>query len=96
MRKLSEFEGDEALDALAELIEPATEIMSDKALAEAFRSKDRIKAVKMIITDHKKSITQILAILDGEDPATYKPKLVTLPIKILEVLNDPDLEELFS
>ena len=34
--KLSEYHGEAALDILAELIEPAGEIMSDKNLGEVF------------------------------------------------------------
>ena len=32
MRKLSEIKGEEALDALAEIIEPAAEIFTDEAI----------------------------------------------------------------
>ena len=37
--KLSEYQGEAALDILAELIEPAGEIMSDKHLGEVFKDK---------------------------------------------------------
>lgn len=94
--KLSEIKGDAALDALVELIDPAIEIMTDKAVVEAFKSGQKVKAIKGAIKNHKKAVTTILAILDGADPETYKVSVVTLPMKLLEVLNDPDLINLFQ
>lgn len=95
--KLSEYEGDAALDILAELIEPVAEICADKEVAEIFRKGgSKAAAIKAIIKKHKKSITTILAVLDGKDPETYKPNLFTLPVKLLEILNDEELVKLFT
>ena len=94
--KLSDFKGEAALDALADLIEPVASVAGDKEVAEYIRSKQYIKAVKVAIKNHKKSVIEILAVLDGADPETYQPSLTTLPAKLLEILNDPELVDLFS
>ena len=47
--KLSEYQGEEALDLLADLIEPAGEIMSDKEIGDLFK-KNRFKAIGLAIT----------------------------------------------
>lgn len=94
--KLTEFEGEKAIDVLADLLEPASEIMTDKEFVSLFQSGDRIKAIKIALKKHAKAVIEILAISEGEDPATYKPKVLTLPAKLLELLNDPEVVGLFQ
>ena len=93
--KLSEYQGEAALDVLADLIEPAGEIMSDKEIGEAFK-KNRFKAIGIAIKKHKKAVIQIMATMDGVPVDEYKCNVFTLPVKILELLNDPDLIQLFT
>ena len=93
--KLSEYQGEEALDLLADLIEPAGEIMSDKEIGEVFK-KNRFKAIGMAIKNHKKAVMQIMAAMDGVPVDEYKCNVLTLPVKILEILNDPELVQLFT
>lgn len=96
--KLSEYKGEKALDILAELIEPASEIMTDKEIVEAVSAGlPRIKIVKPMIKNHKKAVIEILAVLEGEEPGSYAEKvnLFTLPKMLLEMLNDPELMSLF-
>ena len=93
--KLSEYQGEAALDILADLIEPAGEIMSDKEIGEVFK-KNRFKAIGLAIKNHKKAVMQIMAVLDGVPVDEYKCNVFTLPAKILELLNDPDLIQLFT
>lgn len=97
--KLSDYRGEKALDILADLIEPAAAIMADKEITNAVRaSLPKIKIVKMAIKNHKSEVIEILAILDGEDPKEYADKvtLFTLPAKLLEIFNDPELMSLFT
>ena len=94
--KLSEVRGDAALDLLADLIDPATEIMSDKELAACIQHKNNTRAIKIAIKSHKESVKTVLALLDGKDPKTYEPSVLSLPLRLLEILNDPDLVSLFS
>ena len=93
--KLSEYQGEAALDLLADLIEPAGEIMSDKEIGEVFK-KNRFKSIGLAIKNHKKAVMQIMAVLDGVPVDEYKCNVFTLPAKILELLNDPDLIQLFT
>ena len=93
--KLSEYQGEAALDVLADLIEPAGEIMSDKELGEVFKE-NRFKAIGLAIRNHKKAVMQIMATMDGVPVDEYKCNVFTLPAKILELLNDPDLIQLFT
>ncbi len=97
--KLSEFKGEQAIEVLADLIDPVAAIMSDEEVKTMARAKiPKIKIVKVLLKNHKKEVIEILAILDGADPEGYAEKvsLVTLPVKLLEIMNDPDLESLFT
>ena len=93
--KLSEYQGEAALDILADLIEPAGEIMSDKEIGEVFKE-NRFKAIGLAIKNHKKAVMQILAALDGVPVEEYKCNVFSLPVKILELLNDPEMIQLFQ
>lgn len=97
--KLSEYKGEKALDMLADLIEPAAAIMADKEISNAVKANlPKIKIVKTAIKNHKPEVIEIMAILDGADPKEYAEKvtLFTLPAKLLEILNDPDVMSLFT
>ena len=93
--KLSEYQGEEDLDILADMIEPAGEIMSDKEIGEVFK-KNRFKAIGLAIKNHKKAVMQIMATMDGVPVEEYKCNVFTLPVKILELFNDPDIVQLFT
>lgn len=95
MRKLSEIKGEEALDVLAEIIEPAAQIFTDENVKKALKSESRIKAAKIILKDHKKAILALMAALEETPVEEYKPTLLSLPALILGVLNDPELQNLF-
>ena len=93
--KLSEFKDDAALDLIADIIEPATEILADPAIKEAF-SRSKLAAIKVAIKNHKSAIKEIIARLDGKKPEEYHFTALSLPVKLLSLLNDPELQQLFT
>lgn len=96
MRKISEYKDEEALDLLADLIEPAVAIVQDKAFTEAYRAGRTATAVKLAIKNHKPQVMEILARLDNVPVAEYHCNFVTLPMRLLEVLNDEALVSVFT
>lgn len=94
--KLSEVKGEAALDLLADIIEPATDIMSDPKVKELVAAKNKAAIVKLLIKDHKKSIIEILAATEGVPVKEYNMNILTLPVKILEILNDKELVDFFT
>lgn len=94
--KLSEIKGEAALDLLADLIEPASEIMTDPEVKKLAQAKNKGAIVKVIIKNHKKAIREILAALDGVPADQYEMNIFTLPMKLLEILNDPELVDFFT
>lgn len=97
--KISDIKGEAALDAFADMIDPAMEIMTDPAISAAYKKPGTTMAqlVGMIVKSHKQSIIKIMAILDGEDPETYADKIniLTVPAKLMEIINDPEMKSLF-
>lgn len=101
IKNLADVKGDAALDLVADLIDPVTEIMSDPAVAAAYRGTEKepgskAKAIKVAIKTHKKAVTTILALMDEEDPKTYEPSAMVIPVRLLQILNDPDMNSLFT
>lgn len=94
--KLSEYKNEQALDILADILEPSAKIFSDKDVKKAFETGDKIKGIKAAIKTHKSEIIEILAVLDGVPVAEYECNVLTLPIKLLEILNDTDLMSFFN
>ena len=92
----NEIRGEQALDAFADLLEPLFTILNDGDVRTAYRAGNNMKAIQLDIKNHKKEVITCLAILDGEDPETYKPGIFTLPVKIIKLLNNPEFSDLFT
>lgn len=96
MRNLSEYKDEEALEMLAELIDPVVNIFGDPEVAKAYRSGVIIKAVQLSIKSHPKDVMRMLAILEGVPVEEYHCNLLTLPKILLNVFNDPELKSFFT
>ena len=95
--RLSDYENEEALDLLADLIEPAARIMKDKKVEAMVRAKEPgISIAVYILKNHKESAIEIVASLHRETPETYSFNALSLVNDILDILNDPEIENLFS
>lgn len=95
MKKLLEYENEDALELLADILDPAVEIFTDKEISKAW-NKSRVKAVSIAIKKHKKSVIEILARLEGVPVNEYKCNIFTLPTTILSILNDKELLNFFK
>ena len=91
-----ERENDEALELFADLLEPAAEILGDPGVAELLRGGGTLAAaVKRAVKSHKTAVVQILARLDGEDPASYRVRPAALPGRLARLLALPELRDFF-
>jgi hypothetical protein len=94
--KLSEIKGKKALETTAELIDPLAHILADGTIQDAVKAKmPKLEIVKLMLKRWPDDVITILALLDGEDPATYEVNMLTLPMKVYELINDPDIHTLF-
>ena len=95
--KISDFKNEEALDLLADILEPASEIIADEEVKKAYKNKgNKLTLAKIIIKNHKSAIIEILARLNGKAVEEYTCNVFTLPIKLIEILNDEELVSFFN
>lgn len=94
--KLSDFENEAALDLLAKLIDPATEIMNDQKIVELVRSKKpTLFTVKEILTSHKQAAMEIVAAMHGKEVGEVRFNVLTLAKDLMDMMNDPDVHAVF-
>ena len=96
--RLSDIKGADALNVIADLIEPVGEIMTDKEILQNLRKGgNKLTAISLALRNHSKASISILATLDGKSAEEYTRTLTvgTLPLKLLELLNDPAVIQLF-
>lgn len=95
MRKLSEYKDGDALDLLADIMEPAVEITADEEFKAAFEQSP-VKAASVAIKRHKKEVMGILARMDGVPVEDFHCNILTLPGRIIEILSDEELLAFFT
>jgi len=100
MKKLSEYKDEEAIEILADILDPVATIATDKGLVDDIRKNfskggQRIRIISRALKTHKKEIFEILAALERVPVEEYHCNMATLPAQILNILNDKDLMEYF-
>lgn len=96
MRRISDYKDGDALDLLADIMEPAVEIMADEEVRKTFDKKTRLQGAAIAIKRHKDAVMRILARLEGVEVEQYHCNIFTLPARVLEVLNDKELLDFFT
>ena len=98
MKRLSEYENEEAIVLLADIIEPASAIFTDKELKKAYNSK-KVKMAKLIsiaLKNNASSVVQILARLEGVEPKDYKGNIMSMTKDLMDIANDKDMIDFFQ
>ena len=95
MKKLSEYKDEEALEVLADILEPTINIFGNEEIAKYFRGGVKLKAVQIALKKQKKDVLALMAALERVPVEEYHCNLLTLPRILLEIFNDPELESFF-
>lgn len=93
--RLSDIKGDKAFEVMADLLDPIGVLAVDEDILKA-AEKSYLKGVQVALRKYPNELKTMLAILDLQDPKTYEINLATLPRKVLELVNDPDVRVLFT
>ena len=93
--KFSEIKNEQAIEALANMFDPIVEITSDAEIVSAARNNEKVSMVKLMLKNHSRAIFELLAASEGVSPDEYECNMLTLPIKLLELLNQPEFNFLF-
>lgn len=104
--KLSEIKGERALEVIADLIEPITNIASDKNCKGAFVThpeegetneeavaRNIKEKIPTLLKSHKKDLVNIVGTLEGKNAEELS--LIEITHSVLEMLNDKALLQLF-
>ena len=99
--KITDFKNEEAIELLADIIEPTAIILGDadtRKLAVDLKEKkiNKVQLISKVLKKHSKEAVEILARLDGQDPDEYECNILVVPQKALEIMNDKDLADFFT
>lgn len=97
MRKLSEVKGEEALNVLAEILEPIVTIANDEEVRAGFDT-NVAKCVAVALKKYKGEIMDIFAAINGKtvEETADEIDLLSLPAYIVDVLSEPEIQRLFT
>lgn len=96
MKKLSDYQGEEAIELWGDLLEPLTEIMGDPKIAQVVKSgQPKMMIVKTILLEHKKEAEKILLRIDPE-PLDGLNLVVRLFSVLVEIGNREDVRGFFG
>lgn len=97
MKKLSEYQNEEAIDLLADILDPVAMVLADKEVSKIMKSgAPKLKVVQYLLKHHQKEVIEVLARLEGQDVSEYKCNVLTLPRVLLEIMNDEELNAFFQ
>lgn len=100
MRRLQDIKGLEAMDALADLLDPVTELVKKPEILKVIDENglNDIETIKALIKGGKMEVLQILAILDGRPIEEFLETfdILTLPVMLYQTFNDDALQAVFT
>lgn len=95
--KITDFQNEDALELVADLITPATEIFTDAKLRDMVRKGgNKINVIKHILKNHQKPIIEIFARMHNTPVKEYKCNVVSLTKDLLDIMNDDELLAVFT
>lgn len=105
--RLSEIQGERAIEVIADLIEPFSNIATDPKIKSVLQIRKKenetaeeaaIRAIKknipVLLKEHKKDVAQVIGILEGIDPE--KLNILEIIKGLSEMMTDKTLMQLFS
>lgn len=92
IRAFKDIKDEDALDVLAEVIEPISSICTDEKIKDYFEKPMALLASYMI-KNHKKEVMQILQAMSGEE---YHCNLATLTVDLITLVSDETVQSLFK
>lgn len=96
MKRLSDYQGDSAIELWADLLDPIGEILTDKEVASVVKSgKSKLEITKTILKLHKEEATEILLRIDPE-PLNGLNVVVRLVALLTEIGERNDMQSFFG
>ena len=93
---LSQYENEDAIDLLADMLEPITWIVSDPKFKKQWESGEPIvKAIVYALREHKQDVINLVAAMHREDPKEYKFTLASLMADLMDLVKNPTFQMVF-
>ncbi len=93
--RLSEFKDEKAIEVVAKLLVPIANIADNAKNAKA-KDKGVVEFASSLLQNSPKDVKAMLAILNDKNPADYHCSAATVLMDVFNMLNDPELLELFG
>lgn len=93
--RLSEFKDEKAIEVVAKLMLPITEIAKNTKNKES-RYKNRLEFASALLQNNAKEIKEILAILNDTSLEEYHCTAASVLNDVLEMVTDPEMMALFG
>lgn len=91
-----DYKNEDAIDMLADLIEPATAIFQDKELAFIAKQNNVFKLARLAMKKHPTEIIEILARIDGVEKEKYSISAPRIIAKLINLIQDKDMMYFFG
>ena len=96
MKRLSDYQGNDAIELWADLLDPISDIMTDKEIAKVTQEgKPPIEIAKTILKRHKKAAAEILLRIDPE-PLDGLNIIIRLVAVLVEIGERNDVKTFFG
>lgn len=94
--KLSDFKDEEALEVLADLIEPATEIFNDEEVQNLYKTNALVARIAAVaLKRHKTAVMSMLAAMHRQTVEEYHCNIASVLVDLITMLNDKELMSFF-
>lgn len=99
MGKILDARGDEALDVLADLLDPVTEIAQDPDISGMMKDGGKATVAQFaaaVLRKHKPAVIRIMAVDDGKtvEEESKLLSVATIPLRLMGILNNPAIREM--
>lgn len=96
--KLSEYKNEDALELLADLLNPLAEIMSDEEFKKVLTKENttKMEMIQYLLRNKNKQIIAILARMENTPVEEFEVNIISLTKKLLDVFNDKELIDFFQ
>lgn len=93
MAKFIDYKNEDAIELIADIMEPLSVVFTDE---EIKNEKNRMKAIAKALRKYKKEVVEILARIDNVPVENFECNALTLPARLLEIMNDKDIQDFLT
>ena len=94
-KKLLEYTNEEALEKLADIMDPISEIVGDKRFKIAYKE-SKIAGIKILLKHHNSALIDVLASYEGVAREEFSANAVQIIAMALRLFNDKEMMSVFT